>query len=135
MVIVKYLILGLMVSLIQAFPATASELSLSLISQNLSDQRTRVQRDAFWAQHKGKRVSFQGRVTDVKPKGWIMPMTVEMSTRQRDLTISCQVLDSNQSVAGRLSVGDNATCVGTWRDYLLLFGGLSLTIADATIQR
>lgn len=116
-------------------PATADQVTLSVIAQNLSDQRTRVQRDAFWAQNKGTSVVFQGRVTDVKPKGWIMPMTVELSTNQRDLTISCQVIESNQNVAASLSVGNNATCSGTFRDYLLLFGGLSLTIADATIQR
>lgn len=116
-------------------PASANQLTLTIIAQNLSDQRTRVQRDAFWAQHQGTRVAIQGRVTDVKPKGWIMPMIVEMSTNQRDMTISCQIIESNQNVAALLSVGNTVTCSGTFRDYILLFGGLSLTIADATVAR
>ena len=116
-----------------ASPA-AAELSFEDITGSLTETATRVQRDVFWEQNEGQLVRVTGRVTDVRPEGWVLPMTVEMSTPRSDVTVSCMILKSSESRAIELGIGDEVTCNGNFFNYMLLFDTLSISLDNATLD-
>lgn len=109
--------------------------SLRDLSRELSDSRTRLQRDAYWDQVDGKRVRLSGRVTDVRGGGLLDPH-IEIQTEISSVTATCYVPDNlnegNDTLVG-LNVGAYVTCSGVLSNYVL-FAGLLLSINDAVLE-
>lgn len=114
--------------------SAAAELTLDDIVGELMDTATRVQRDRFWEENEGQQAVITGRVTDVRPEGWVLPMTVEMSTSRPDVSVSCLVLKSSEDAAAELGIGDEATCRGNFFNYTLLFDALNISLDNATVE-
>ena len=117
-----------------AATSASAELSFDDIIGSLTGTATRVQRDAFWEQSEGQQAVISGRVTDVRPEGFFLPMTVEMSTSRDDVTASCMILKSSEARAAEFSIGDEVTCQGNLFNYMLLFDVLSISIDNATVE-
>jgi len=113
----------------------ANSPSVRDLSQQLSENRTRVQRDAYWATVDGKPVALEGWITNVRPAGLLLPATIEMRTAFSNTDISCGLTETAAQQIISLNVGDRIVCEGKLFNYTMLFGVLNVSTDSSNFER
>ncbi len=100
------------------------------VFEDLSSDRTRIQRDTAWEQFKDKAISISGAVEDVKPEGLILPATIIIKTPGGSQA-QCYLKDFLSDAVINIKPGSRISCTGILSSYTLLFGILSISINEA----
>lgn len=121
-------------AVVELMISLSGRVSLSQLVNELSNDRTKAQREKSWKEFKGKTVSFAGTVTDVKSEGLIKNALIKVEIDQ-DITGSCYVKEFlNESVVS-ISIGEHVSCTGEMFNYTLMFGELNISISESEYSR
>lgn len=112
-------------------PEPVEEVSASEVFDRVSDRYTEVQRTAYFDSVEGARISFRGRVNEVK-KGWLGGYTVVLDG-SRDQTVYCRLADGQEKAAIALRPRQAASCVGLLDSYAKILGTTVLYVDDGRL--
>lgn len=113
--------------------ADTNELTAQVVFFQLGDQRTELQRDAFFKERAhGKQVRWPMRVTRVK-KGWWNYGVRGSVGEDKEVLCKVPINDANAPIVSALSIGDRVTCAGQISSYVRLLG-ISIALTEAKIE-
>lgn len=109
-------------------------LDVDTLKRRLGDDRTRVQRDAFWSEVEGAEVQFVGRVDDVRPKSLLQSAHVRLRLED-GAYVGCVPGDAASVDLGSISIDERYVCRGKLSEYVKIFGEIGFTVEGAVLQR
>lgn len=104
------------------------------VFMELSERRTRAQREISWSSLKEKNITISGRVKNVRPTGLISNSMLQIETK-RGFSALCYVKDFLNAAATSVNIGDQVSCTGKLIDYTLILDSLTISISDAEFIR
>jgi len=99
------------------------------VFEELSSDKTLIQRDASWKNFSDKIISVSGRVVDVKQSGLLFPANIIIETSEGNQA-NCFVRDLLKDATMNVAQGSQIACTGMLRNYTLIFGIVSISISE-----
>jgi hypothetical protein len=126
-----------LISLSETQTATRTQavpVKLREVAEHLNSTRTQMQREDFWERAKGRPITINGSVDEIKGSGFLRSASIELALPIRDVSVSCLFDSEDEPSLLTLNVGDEVTCEGDLFSYTFLFDMLHISVDEAELK-